>query len=324
MYRNEFDNILRQRPDVSAVMLYGESHFLIDYYIKKLQSAMSEGTNVLNLYHDEYNFNSAKAHLSQGSLFSDKNLLLIKSEKKVPKKELDTLLELVQKNPDNSFIYAYYGPDMKGSSKAFNKKSGGLEVRMFHPYGPEAKTMLLQEAQALNVQLDPYSANHLLESQNGDLELAFNELNKLQILQRAITTKDIDALVYGVGEVKLDTFIDHLLEKKDFKKELLQILERGEDEIRVITTLSGQITQLYLFYTQIKLNGISDSRAILGFKLPPKIEKERAQQSIRLKQHQYDAILDLLLEYELKMKSKGGMDKNALLISALIRLQSLL
>ena len=322
MYRKELDNLIRSGSKVSAIMLYGESHFLIDHYIKIFSDIPD--ANVLSLYHDEYDFAAAKAHLSQGSLFGDQNLLIIKNEKKIPKRDLDILLEQVKKNPDNTFIYGYYGSDMKSSAKAFNKKSGGIEVRMFPPFAGEAKNMLMQEAQRRQVQLDSYAASHLIDSQNGDLGLAFNELSKLQILGRPITTKDIDILVYGVGEVKIDQFINHLLAKKDFKEDLQHILESGEDEIRIITAISAHMTQLYLFYAYIKINGMADSRAILGYKLPKNIEQDRAQQSIRFKQHQYDAILNLLLENELKMKSSGGVEKNALLLATLIKLQSLI
>jgi DNA polymerase-3 subunit delta len=320
MYRKELDNLIRSGQSIPAIMLYGESHFLIDHYIKIFSDI--EDANVLSLYHDEYDFNAAKAHLSQGSLFGDQNLLIIKNEKKVPKKELDILLGFIQKNPDNHFIYAYYGADMKTSAKAFNKKSGGIEVRMFAPYESEAKAMLLQEAQRQGIQLDSYTASHLIESQNGDLALAFNELSKLAILNRPISAKDIDALVYGVGEVKIDQFINHLLAKKDFREELQHVLESGEDEIRIITAISAFLTQLYLFYAHIKIHGMADSRAILGYKLPRNIEQERAQQSIRFKQHQYSAMMNLLLDNELKMKSSGKMDKPALLLATLIKLQS--
>jgi len=320
MYRKELDNLIRSGQSIPAIMLYGESHFLIDHYIKIFSDI--EGANVLSLYHDEYLFSAAKAHLSQGSLFGDQNLLIIKNEKKVPKKELDILLEFIKKNPDNRFIYAYYGSDMKTSAKAFNKKSGGIEVRMFTPYESEAKAMLLQEAQRQGIQLDSYSASHLIESQNGDLALAFNELSKLAILNRPISSKDIDTLVYGVGEVKIDQFINHLLAKKDFREELQHVLESGVDEIRIVTAISSFLTQLYLFYAHIKIHGMADSRAILGYKLPRNIEQERAQQSIRFKQHQYNSMMNLLLDNELKMKSSGKMDKSALLLATLIKLQS--
>ena len=320
MRRQELDALIQGGRLPRAVMLYGESHFLIDHYLRLFGSA--EEANILNLYHDEYDFNSAKAHLSQGSLFGGQNVLIIKNEKKVPKKDLDTLLELVQKNPDNTFVYAYYGSDMKTSAKAFTKQSGGIEVRLFPPFAGEAKNLILQEAQRLGVQLDGYAAAHLIESQNGDLALAFNELGKLRILGRPVSAKDIDALVYGVAEVKIEQFINHLLAKKDFKEDLQRILESGEDEIRIITAISAYMTQLYLFYAYIKINGIADSAAVLGYKLPRNIEQERAQQSIRFKQEQYDAILNLLLKSELTMKSGGALDKNALLLSTLIKLQS--
>jgi DNA polymerase-3 subunit delta len=320
MRRQELDDLIRSDNHPRSLMLYGESHFLIDYYLRIFSSIPD--ANLLSLYHDEYDFNSAKAHLSQGSLFGGQNVLIIKNEKKVAKKELDTLLELVQKNPDNTLIYAYYGTDMKTSAKSFNKQSGGIEVRLFPPFANEAKQLIIQEAHRLGIQLDGYAAAHLIESQNGDLSLAFNELNKLQILGRPISAKDIDALVYGVAEVKIEQFVSHLLAKNDFKEDLQRILESGEDEIRIITAISSYMTQLYLFYAHIKIHGIADSAAVLGYKLPRNIEQERAQQSIRFKQEQYSSILNLLLDNELKMKSGGAMDKNALLLSTLIKLQT--
>ena len=86
MYRKELDNILRSGQRVPAVMLYGDSHFLIDYYIKIFSNI--EGANVLSLYHDEYDFNAAKAHLSQGSLLEMKTYSSSKMRKKSLKESL--------------------------------------------------------------------------------------------------------------------------------------------------------------------------------------------------------------------------------------------
>jgi len=323
MKRQELDGLIRQNKAPNAVMLYGESHFLIDRYIRLLSNI--ENSNTLTLYHDEYDFTAAKAHLSQGSLFGDRNILIIKSEKKVLKNDLSALLELVKKNPDNIFIYGYLGTDFKKSATAaFNAKSGGVGIRLFTPFDSEAKNILLEEAKTMGIDMQHYSASYLLETQNNDLMLAFNELGKLQILQRPITTKEIDELVFGMGEVKTDQLINTLLDKKDFRMQLQRILESGQDEIRIITALSSHIAQLYLFYISIKISGAVDSLRVLGYKLPLRIEKERARQSIRLKQEQYMEMLTLLVEMELKMKSPGAMDKNALLLSALIRLQGIL
>lgn len=84
MYKNELDKHIKNRSLSNSFILFGESSFLIDRYTEFLTHI--ENASVLKLYHDEYNFNSAKAHLSQASLFGDQNILIIKSEKKFQKK----------------------------------------------------------------------------------------------------------------------------------------------------------------------------------------------------------------------------------------------
>ena len=322
MKRPDLDKAIQSGTLPNAMMFYGDSHFLIDRYIKIVGNIPD--ANVLSFYHDAYDFGSAKSHISQGSLFGGRNVLIVKNEKKLPKKDLDILLELCRKNPDNLFLYGYYGSDFKTSDKAFDKKSGGAAVRLFTPFFGESKSILMQEAAALGLQLDQNAAFHLLETQNNDLALACNELEKLRILNKPIGVKEIDDLVYGMAEVKVDQFINKLLEKKDFRKDLQQLLESGEDEIRILTALSGFVTQLYLFYAYIKIHGAANSAEILGYRLPGYVEKERTQLCIRFKQPAYTAILNLLLDAELTMKSTGAVDKNAILVATLLRLQTML
>ncbi|MGD9717183.1 MAG: hypothetical protein AB7U26_08930, partial [Sulfuricurvum sp.] len=131
MNRQDLDRHLQNNTAPRAMALFGESHFLIDRYAQRLGAI--EGASVLSLYYDEYDASVAKAHLSQGSLFGDRNLLIVKSEKKLPKSDLDTLVELVGKNSDNFFLYCYYGDDVKGADTAFNGPDAG-SVRFFHPY----------------------------------------------------------------------------------------------------------------------------------------------------------------------------------------------
>jgi DNA polymerase III subunit delta len=323
MKRQELDNLIRQGKAPGAVMLYGESHFLIEHYTKHLSRI--DDSNVLNVYFDEYNLSIAKAHLSQGSLFGGRNVLIVKTEKKLPKNDLHVFLELVKKNPDNVFVYAYFGSDFKKSAtSAFTTKTGGAAVRLFRPFPNEARQIVLSEASARGIELDPYAATHLLESQNGDLALTINELDKFALLQRRIGVKEIDELVYGVAEVKIEQLIEALLQKQNFVLLMRRLLESGEDEIRLLTALSNHIAQLYLFYASIRLHGMADSAKILGYKLPPRIEQERSQQSVRLKQQHYTRLMQLLSETELLMKSAGAGNKNALLLSVFLKVQSLI
>jgi DNA polymerase-3 subunit delta len=321
MNRQELDRHLQNNSAPRAMALFGESHFLIERYAGKL--AKIEGASVLSLYHDEYDFNTAKAHLSQGSLFGDQNLLIVKHEKKLPKSELDTLVELVGKNEDNTFIYCYMGEDVKGADTAFKGTHTG-SVRFFNPYANEARAIILQEAKEIGLSLDSQAAFHLLEMQNNDLSLACNELSKLLILNKPISMKEIDEQVFGLSEIKIDQFITQVIEKKEFLPSLRHLLESGEDEIRILTGISAFLTQLYLFNTAIKIHGIADSALVLGYKLPGFIEKERAALSIKITPEAYKKGLNLLLDTELKMKSVGSPDQEALLLSSLLKLQSLI
>lgn len=321
MTRQDLDRHLQNNSAPRAMALFGESHFFIDRYVSALSKI--EGASILSMYHDEYDFNSAKAHLSQGSLFGDQNLLIVKHEKKLPKADLDTLIELVGKNPDNTFIYCYYGDDVKGADTPFKGSHTG-SVRFFHPNNGETKAILQQEAQKLNVQIDNQATFHLLDIHNNNLALACNELTKLSILNRPITIHDVDELVYGLSELKLDSFITQVIEKKEFLPSLRHLLESGENEIQLLTALSGFLTQLYLFNVSIKLHGIADSALVLGYKLPGFIEKERASLSIKISADGYKKGINLLLDTELKMKSTGSPDQESLLISALLKLQSIL
>jgi len=322
MYKSEFDNNIRNKKIGNSFVFFGESIFLVDMYTKMMTNF--DDANLLNFYHDEYDFNSAKSHLSQGSLFGDRNILIIKSEKKVPKKELDILLELCDKNPDNIFVYAYYGSDHKtyNNKKAFTK-SKAIAVRFFHPKDFEAQNIILQVAQEKKVNIDKYTISHLLEIHNGDVALAVNEIEKFRVYDRAITTKDVDNLVFGLGEVNLDDFIKKLLNKKDFKEDLQSILEHGEDEIRVLTAITSYITQLYMFNIYIRVNGAPNAIEILGYPAPPQVVQDKATQCIKIKPFIYSKLHELLLGSELKMKS-AHIDKGAILLSTLIRVQKLL
>jgi len=322
MYKSELDKHIQNQSVSNSFVFFGESSFLIDMYTKMMTTI--DDANVLNYYHDEYDFNSAKAHLSQGSLFGDRNILVIKSEKKVPKKELDILIGYCEKNPDNVFVYAYYGSDHKtyNNKKTF-AKSKTMSVRFFHPKDFEAQNIVAGVAREKKVNIDKYTISHLLSIHNGDVALSCNEIDKFRVYDREITTKDVENLVYGLSEVNLDDFIKKILAKKEFTNDLQNILEHGEDEIRVVTAITSYITQLYMFNIYIRVNGAPNAIEILGYKPPPAQVKEKSELSIKFKPNTYSKLHELLLDSELKMKS-SNVDKGAILLSTLIRIQKLL
>ncbi len=320
MYKTEFDRILQNGCKEKNFILFGESSFFIDRYASHLMRL--EDANVLTLYHDEYDFSQAKVHLSQASLFGGTNLLVIKSEKKIPKKELESLFDTTNKG-DNRFIFAYYGSDHKSYNNAF-KKFGVITVRFFDPKQGEAINILTQEAARLKLQIDSYTLSHLLHLQNGNVELALNELEKLSILGHDnITNKEVDALVYGMGEVDLQSFLKDILNKKEYHQHLETLLEAGEDEIRVLTALTNFVNELYMFNTYIRIHGVADAKAILGYNPPQFVIQEKARLAMKIKPEIFYRLHRLLLEAELTMKSSNN-DKRAVLYATLIRLEKML
>ncbi|MDD3476073.1 MAG: DNA polymerase III subunit delta [Sulfurimonas sp.] len=320
MYKNELDKHIKNNSLSNSFILFGESSFLVDRYTELLTHV--EGASVLKFYHDEYNFNSAKAHLSQASLFGDQNILIIKSEKKVPKKELDILMEQCEKSSDNTFVYAYYGSDYTSYAKP-SAKTKTMCVRFFHPNHTEAVSSIAQIAHEKNVNIDTQAINHLLNIQNSDIALACNEIEKLRVYDRAITIKDIDALIFGLAEINMDEFIKKVINKRDFKSDLMSLLEHGEDEIRIVTALTSYLTQLYMFNIYIRVNGAPNAMEILGYKAPNFVVEDKAAQAIKIKPKQYYKLHELLLDSELKMKH-SHVDKSAILLSTFIRVQQLL
>jgi len=316
MYKNELDNHIRNKTISNSFLFYGESHFLIDMYTKILTNI--EDASIVTFYYDEYNFSSAKAHLSQASLFGGNNILVIKNDKKIPKKELETLFLLCEKNKDNLFIFAYYGSDNKAYANAFSKLST-MVVRFFHPKPYEAQNILLSRANELHINISKYTISHLLQLQNGDIALAMQELEKLSIFQHEITNKDIEQLVYGLSEVSLEEFLQKLIEKKEFLDDLHNLLEHGEDPIRILGAFTNYITQLYMFNIYIRINGAPNAKEILGYNAPKFVVEKKAATSMKIKLPTYTKLTTLLLESELKMKSSNA-DKEAILFATLLEI----
>jgi DNA polymerase-3 subunit delta len=100
-------------------------------------------------------------------------------------------------------------------------------------------------------------------------------------------------------------------------------VEHGEDEIRILTAITSYITQLYMFNIYIRVNGAPNAIEILGYPAPKFVVDAKAAQSIKIKPPTYSKLHELLLESELQMKS-AHIDKGAILLSTLIRMQKLL
>jgi DNA polymerase-3 subunit delta len=326
MYKRELDQKLRANIP-KALMLFGDNEYLLEYYINYYIQTLNAKDDLLGVYYDEWDFSVAKNYLSQTSLFGGKNLLIIKYNKKIPKKELDILVSLANKNDVNYLLFKFTGlpKDAKSMQSSFSVKNGGEWVRFFEPSISEGIKLLQESAKEINLNIDSYALQHLMIVLNNDLSLCNNELKKLAILNIQITDKDIDRLVYSTAPLSTEDFFVKLFTQKPIINMLDNILELGEDELSLLRSTQRFITEMFLFGAYMELNnGYINSIDILGYKLPQQIENKKANLSKQIKPSSLLKISQHLIDMELKIKSSSSMNKESLIFGTFIEIQSIL
>lgn len=325
MYQQDFENLLRTTPP-RAMLFYGENPYLITSYLQHYINITHAADSLMTLYFDEYSFETAKAYLAQSSLFGGTNLLIIKRDKKIPKKELEILIELVSKNNDNYLLFEYQGKasDAKALQSAFSPKKGANWLRLFEPNLQESIEILQKKAQNIGLDIDHYALQHLMLLLNNNVSLCANELNKLAILEGKVTSKDIDRLVYSTAPLAVEQLLIALFEKKAIMQTINKLLELGEDEFSILRSTQFFLNQIFLFHAYMKLHGHIDSKAILGYKLPKQIEQQKGNLALKMKGPALLKIFEHLVEVELMLKSTPPTNRELLLYGAFIKLQSYL
>jgi DNA polymerase-3 subunit delta len=322
MYKNQLDHQL-QKGLPHALLLYGDNDYYIDHYIDHYIDRLDAREDMLLLYYDEWNFAQAKAYLSQSSLFGGVNILIIRHNKKIPKKELDSLIKYANMKPDNYIVFGFDGEakDAKSMQSSFSEKNGAIWVRFFESNIRDGVDILQKKAHNIGLDIDHYALQHLILMLNNNLSLCSNELDKLAILGTKITSKDIDKLVYSTAPLAIDQFLSTLFEKKPIAEMIGTLLDLGEDEASLMRSTQRFVNEIFLFNAYIKLYGTPDSKEILGYKLPKQIEDKKAQLAMRIRPASLLNITEFLLNRELEMKKSNSIGREALLYSTFMEMQ---
>ena len=326
MYQKEFENLLRNNNIPKALLLYGENSYLINSYIEHYIHITDSSESLIKQYFDEYSFDNAKEYLSQSSLFGGTNLLIIKRDKKIPKKELDTLIGLVARSSENYLLFVYEGEakNAKNLQNSFSVKKGANWLRVFESNMRDSINILQKKSQQIGLRIDSYALQHLILLLNNNIILCLNELNKLAIMEGEVTAKDIDRLVYSTAPLAIEAFLIVLFEKRPIIEIISRLFEVGVDEFSILRATQLFTNQIFLFNAFMKLNGHIDSKAILGYKLPKQIEEQKAGLALRVKSSTLLKIFEHLLELELRLKSSPSSHHETLLYGGFIKLQEYL
>ena len=312
MYKSEFDKQFNNNKDYNAYMFYGVSDFLVESYSLKVATKLANGDDIIKVYFEEYDFDYCYDTLTQSSLFASSNILLIKVNKKLPKKDVDKLIDACRLNSTSKVIFACLGEvDYKTMAKSFSAKTSSAEVRFFAPYDNEAINILGQIAQDSGVQTDANSLMFLYNMHQKNLSLCISDISKLSILDEVVTSKTINNHCFGLGSVDIEEFLVKLLSKANINKDLYFILEEGINEIQLITRITAFIQQLFMINTYLKLNGTLNIKEIWGYNLPKNIANTQASLATKYKKEEFLYMMNYLQDLELELKSSKIDDTNA-------------
>ena len=319
MYRSEFDKILQRGDIPKAIMFFGESLFFIDRYIELFKSRV-QPDEVTTFYNFDYNFQSAKSSISQGSLFASRQMLIIKSEKEIANSELQELIKIATSSEDSYFLYIFYGDRTPKTQKLFSPNF----VRFFNPNFYESRNILLEESRRAGVSIPIQGIDRLIYRTNNNLSIAIQELEKLSKLQKTISIGDIDEFVTPPIDIGLDRYIHHFLRSGEYRQLVSYIETQSIDEVAIFSYSTKYLEEIYYFRTALESGKKLDSLSILGRKLPPKVERERVEMAKKLDLELIAQLLYLMAESELSLKSGEVKDKKMFLIQKLVEIGKLL
>ena len=290
-------------------LFYGDSFFL-SIYENRVESLI-QNTNIVKLYFDEWDFEKAKFHLSQNSLFGDKNTLIVKTDK-FPQ-NLDKLVKIVG---DNNFYLFFSGDAKKVKTKPFGKNF----VRFFKP---DLKDLIIEANNYISEkgkQIDVEHLKYLITKI--DYRFLFRELDKLLILDN-ISNNVIDKLVFHYSETAFDELFDKIFLQQEYIKELEYLLFQGVDEVVILTSLIRYLRTIFMFNLYIKnLSHENVSKEVLGYQIPFNLENMRKKIAISIKEEKFLQLFEILLNSELEMKSSK--DKVSVLFYTIISVSNLI
>lgn len=326
MYRRELEGLLSTQNLPNHFLVFGADEYQIELFAKEILSIYNtQDANLLSLYFDEYNYDLAISHLSEPSLFGDKNVLYVKSDKKIATKELKEIILTLKKNQNNKFLFEFYESDMRILTEV-SRAFGANFARFFKPSSPDEAVMLLARSAAkigLNITKNALYEIYFIHNEN--LYLAASELRKLATLNMHIEQDLIKRLVFGVSGISFDDFFNKFLSLKDIKNDFLMLeQEQNFSEILFINSLYKAFFRLFKLHSYIKINGRFDIKEALGYTPPPNITNAIKQQSLAINLKGYEAIFKLLNLAEIELKTNAKIDKTAFMLSLLISLRNLI
>lgn len=292
--------------------LYGGDNFQSELFSDLIKEQF-EPDECKRVYFEEYDFKEASDYLGSNSLFSERKMLEIKSNKKLSKKDMSVLVDLCKKNKDSFLLFILYDE----SSKQSELEKGFEEyfARFFKPSNlREANELLALKAKSLNINATYNALNLLYASFDENLYLAGAELNKFAGL--SIDEKVVEKYCFSLSLTSFESFFDELLKGKIID---LEKLIENMNEIALLNALQSNFYRLFKIFLFAKTRGNVDFKELFGYAPPPLVAKKMQEQAFLLNVEQYRQIFTLFLQSEYELKTNSKLAKKEFLIASLLQ-----
>ncbi len=281
---NELKNQLKNGALPYAVLLFGDEHYMIRQYVKKIIAATVTANPDFNITELSGNIPIQKIYDAAETLpfFSDMRCVTVGdyNHDKISENDFSELLGIISRLDGSCRLVLYYETveinQKKPSARAKKlikavETAGGAVVNISPRGEAELMKALVAGASKRGVQMHPSAARHLIETSGTDLQTLVGELEKLCAYARGgavtnemidnIASRSIDASIYNLSKFIISR------DASGAQKLLDELTFMRVEPIAMIYTLAGVYTDM----TRAKLGaaaGLSPAEIAKTFGYP--------------------------------------------------------
>lgn len=235
-------------------LLYGMENYLIDKEMKNIINKL--GIEDINISRYDMDENTIKEIIEDAvtiSLFSSNKLIIVdnsiifsRTSKKID--DIELLEEyLKEENKYTNIIFIDRNEKIDNAKKIVKLiKEKGI-IKEFNPLKNISNTV---KEMFDNYKIDIDTINFLIDRVGNDLELIYNEVEKLKIYkidEKIITKKDIEDLVSENINIDIFKFVDDIINKnkKESLKTYKELLKINKEPISIVALLASKFRLMY-------------------------------------------------------------------------------
>ncbi|MBD0315902.1 MAG: DNA polymerase III subunit delta [Nitrospiraceae bacterium] len=320
----QFEAMLRQQPLAPVYLIVGEEDLLRDRAVGALKAAVLGDNQDFNcdvFYGDEASGADIVTCASEVPVFAERRLVIVKTAEKLSARDGEPLLNYLA-SPMDATTLAFVSAKLDGRLKLSQTMArAGVVVDCAPLREPQVLPWIAQEAEQLNVRLDPEARHLLKEMSGGSLYGIRRELEKLASYAasgRPVTAADV-YLLRGM-EPGASVFDLTLAVAESSRGRALSILARnleaGEAPLRILGSLAWQYRRLWKVKELVREGG-RDGEAARTLRMDP--AKVRTFLG-RFSDEHLQLALHLFLQADAQLKGAGSNRPKMVLERLLLRL----